>query len=52
MERVEWPDACLGAAGDDEVCAEVVTPGFRIVLLARGGEHVYRSDLKGNVRRE
>jgi hypothetical protein len=52
IERVEWPDACLGVAGDDEVCAEVVTPGFRIVLLARGGEHVYHSDLKGNVRRE
>ena len=52
LERVEWPDACLGAAGDDEVCAEVITPGFRIVLQARGGEYVYHSDLSGNVRRE
>ena len=51
VERVEWPDACLGAAGDHEVCAEVVTPGFRIVLEARGSEHVYHSDLLGNVRR-
>jgi len=52
VERVEWPDACLGAAGDDEVCAAVVTAGFRIVLRARGGEYVYHSDLAGNVRRE
>jgi len=51
VERVEWPDACLGAAADHEVCAEVVTPGFRIVLGARGGKHVYHSDLEGNVRR-
>jgi len=50
VERVEWPDACLGAGGSDEICAEVVTPGFRIVLEARGGEHVYHSDLQGNVR--
>jgi hypothetical protein len=51
VERVEWPDACLGAGGHDEVCAQVVTPGFRIVLEARGDQHVYHSDLKGNVRR-
>lgn len=51
VDRVEWPDACLGAAGSQEVCAEVITPGFRIVLEARGQEHVYHSDLQGNVRR-
>ncbi len=51
VERVEWPDACLGAAGDHEVCAEVITPGFRVVLGTRGGEYVYHSDLQGNVRR-
>jgi len=51
VERVEWPDACLGAAGDHEVCAQVITPGFRVVLGARGGEYLYHSDLQGNVRR-
>jgi hypothetical protein len=51
VERVEWPDACLGAASDHEVCAQVITPGFRVVLGARGGEYVYHSDLQGNVRR-
>ena len=49
--RVEWPNACLGAADGDEVCAEVITPGFRIVLEARGQEQVYHSDLQSNVRR-
>jgi hypothetical protein len=51
VKRVEWPDACLGAPAGDEVCAEVITPGFRIVLGARGEGHVYHSDLRGNVRR-
>jgi hypothetical protein len=51
VPEAEWPDACLGAADEHEVCAEVVTPGFRIVLEARGSEHVYHSDLQGNVRR-
>ncbi len=50
VTRVEWPDACLGAAGRGEVCAEVITPGFRIVLEAQSREHVYHSDLRGNVR--
>jgi hypothetical protein len=51
VERVEWPNACLGAGGNEEICAEVITPGFRIVLEARGQEHVYHSDLQGKVRR-
>jgi hypothetical protein len=51
VKRVDWPDACLGAASDDEVCAEVITPGFRIVLEGRGREHVYHSDLQGNLLR-
>ena len=51
IERVDWPNACLGAASSDEVCAAVITPGFRIVLEARSQEHVYHSDLQGNVRR-
>lgn len=51
VERVDWPNACLGASGSDEVCAEVITPGFRIVLEGWGQEHVYHSDLQGNVRR-
>ncbi|MGW8249132.1 MAG: hypothetical protein ACWGO1_00690, partial [Anaerolineales bacterium] len=32
FEQVDWPDACLGLAQEDQVCAQVVTPGFRSVL--------------------
>jgi hypothetical protein len=36
VESVEWPDACLGAAGEGEMCAQVITPGYRVVLEANG----------------
>lgn len=50
VTRVDWPDACLGAARSGEVCAEIITPGFRVVLEAQGREHVYHADLRGNIR--
>ncbi len=31
---VEWPDACLGIPVTDEMCAQVITPGFVITLEA------------------
>ena len=31
---VEWPDACLGIPATDEMCAQVITPGFVITLDA------------------
>ena len=38
VEHVEWPDACLGAAAEGEMCAQVLTPGYRIVLEVNGGQ--------------
>lgn len=31
-EYVEWPDSCLGVQQADLACAEVITPGFTVVL--------------------
>ena len=31
-ERVEWPNACLGVEPAGQMCAEVITPGYRILL--------------------
>ncbi len=44
VEAVEWPDACLGAAGPDEMCAQVITPGYKITLAVAGQEYVYHTD--------
>ena len=46
-ERVEWPDACLGLASQDEACAQVVTPGFRIVLQAGDQTYEFHTDESG-----
>jgi hypothetical protein len=46
-----WPDACLGCPGNGEMCAQVMTRGSRVVLLARGVTYEYHADRSGNVRR-
>ncbi len=51
VETVDWPDACLGAARDDEVCAQVITPGYRIIV-EQGGETIeYHASRAGELRR-
>jgi hypothetical protein len=49
LEAKEWPDSCLGLPDENEGCADVVTPGF-LIVLADGFS--YRTDMQGNVRRE
>lgn len=39
VEAVEWPDACLGFARPDEACAQVITPGYR-VIVEQGNETI------------
>ncbi|MCH7811835.1 MAG: hypothetical protein IH958_04315 [Chloroflexi bacterium] len=43
VEPRDWPDACLGAAGEDEVCAQVITPGFEVVLWFGNDTYVYHT---------
>ncbi len=48
LEARVWPDACLDAPREGEVCADVVTPGY---LIRLGDGFVYHADQNGNVRR-
>jgi hypothetical protein len=51
FERVEWPDACLGLPDPEEVCAAVITPGWRVLLRAQGGVYeAHCDDLGQQVR--
>ncbi len=44
LERVAWPNSCLGVAlPPNVVCAQVIVPGFRIVLEADGALHTYHT---------
>jgi hypothetical protein len=47
----EWPDSCLGLAAPDEMCLQVITPGFRILLTANGMRFEYHTDLTGDILR-
>jgi hypothetical protein len=48
---VDWPDACLGLPAAGENCAQVVTPGFRVVVEAGGTSYEFRTDRdSGRVR--
>jgi hypothetical protein len=51
-EHVEWPNACLGLAGEDEMCAEVITPGWKIVLSSAGEETTFHTDDSGEYIRQ
>jgi len=53
VEKVDWPDPCLGVPDPLELCAQVITPGYRIVLDANGQQVIYHTDETGlNFRRE
>ena len=44
VEAVEWPDASLGCPQPGMMYAQVITPGFRVVLEAEGQTYEYHTD--------
>lgn len=48
FEQLDWPDACLGLGGAAELCAAVITPGWRVVLNHAGTEYEARTDMNGD----
>ena len=42
-EPVEFPDASLGAPLEDEMSAQMITPGWRITLKANDENYEYRA---------
>ncbi|MEX1280087.1 MAG: hypothetical protein AB1Z57_10600 [Acidimicrobiia bacterium] len=49
-EAVEWSDASFGCPVADVTYAQVITPGYRVVVGAGGETLDYRSDEAGNFR--
>ena len=43
----QWPDSCLGLAEEGEVCADVITPGYEVVLSLESNEYTFRTDETG-----
>jgi hypothetical protein len=48
MEAVEWRDSSLGCPQEGFMYAQVITPGFTIVLEADGQEYIYHTDQRSN----
>jgi hypothetical protein len=49
MEAVEWNDASLGCPQPGFMYAQVITPGYKIILEAQGQQYEYHTDQKANV---
>ncbi len=43
-EPQEWPDACLGLPVQGEMCAQAITPGYKLTFEANGGQYVVHTD--------
>jgi hypothetical protein len=48
---VDWPDACLGLPAAGESCAQVITPGFRVVVETGGTSYEFRTNRDGSLAR-
>jgi hypothetical protein len=44
LEGVEWRDASLGCPQPGMMYAQVITPGYRVVLEAEGVRYEYHTD--------
>jgi hypothetical protein len=44
VETVEWSDTSLGCPKEGMMYAQVITPGFRVVLWAQEREYQYHTD--------
>jgi hypothetical protein len=49
-EAVDWPDACLGAAQAGEMCAQVITPGYKLEVMIKGKTYILHTDAGQFVR--
>lgn len=46
-EQVDWPNACLGLPSPEEMCAQVIVPGWRVDLIAGENSYVLHTDESG-----
>ena len=48
-ESKNWPDSCLGLAQEGQMCAQVITPGWRVVVESGQKSWVYRTNQNGRM---
>jgi len=50
-EKVQWRDSCLGVDVKGQMCLEVITPGYKIILEVNGKQYEAHTDQDGKVVR-
>lgn len=52
VARMEWPDSCMGLAERGEVCAQVITDGY-VIIIEQGGQRTeYHASAISGTRRK
>ena len=51
FEERLWPDGCLGIAAKDEMCIQVIVPGYEISLEAEDQIYILRTNQTGSLIR-
>ncbi|AIE74452.1 hypothetical protein D082_19240 [Synechocystis sp. PCC 6714] len=46
-ENKTWPDSCLGLAQEGQMCAQVMIPGWRVVVESGSKKWIYRTNQNG-----
>jgi hypothetical protein len=46
-EKTDWPDSCLGIQVQGVVCAQVIVPGYLVVLEHAGKQYSFHTDETG-----
>ena len=48
VEEAMWRDSCLGVTVEGQICLDVITPGFKILLEASGKQYEAHTDENGS----
>lgn len=52
VEKMDWPDGCLGLGQPNESCVQAITPGWLLVFNVNGEELRFRANETGTVVRQ
>jgi predicted aldo/keto reductase-like oxidoreductase len=48
---MEWPDSCMGSGTAEEVCAQVITPGYNVTVYFGDTVESWHTDENGSIVR-
>jgi hypothetical protein len=51
VEKVDWPDGCLGVNTPGIMCIQVIMPGYKVILAANGQQYEFHTNETGDAVR-